>query len=80
MLLIAVAVLGSDLLSNLANLVQFVLYWLFLKWFIANLASNGQPLGLSFTGSIWAFIGWDILMFAVLAIFTIIGWAWVIRR
>ena len=74
-LLVAVALLGSDVLSNLANLVQFVLYWLFLKWFIANLASNGQPLGLSFSGSIWAFLGYSIL--AVLAIFTIIGWAWV---
>ena len=63
------------MLSNLANLVQFVLYWLFLKWFIANLASNGQPLGLSFTGSIWAYLGYSIL--GVLAIFTIIGWAWV---
>jgi hypothetical protein len=74
-LLIAVTFLGSDVLSNLANLVQFVLYWLFLKWFIANLASNGQPLGLSFTGSIWAYLGYSIL--GVLAIFTIIGWAWV---
>jgi hypothetical protein len=69
------AFVGSDILSNLANLVQFVLYWLFAKWFIANLASNGQPLGLSFSGSIWAFLGYSIL--AVLAIFTIIGWAWV---
>jgi len=74
-LLIAVAFVGSDVLSNLMNLVQFVLYWLFLKWFVANLASNGQPLGLGFSGTIWAFLGYSIL--AVLAIFTIIGWAWV---
>jgi hypothetical protein len=67
--------LGSDVLSNLANLVQFVLYWLFLKWFIANLASNGQPLGLSFSGSVWAYLGWTIL--AIVSVFTIIGWAWV---
>jgi len=74
-LVIASAFVGSEVLSNLVNLVQFVLYWLFLKWFIANLASNGQPLGLSFSGSIWAFLGYSIL--AVLAVFTIIGWAWV---
>jgi len=57
------------------TIVEIVLYWLFLKWIIANLASNGQPLGLSFSGSIWAYIGWTIL--TVISILTIIGWAWV---
>jgi hypothetical protein len=52
------------------------MYWLFLRYCVANIASNGQPLGLSFSGSLWAYIGWQILM--VLSIFTIIGWAWVI--
>lgn len=70
-----VALTGSELLNNLMGLVQVALYWLFIKWFIANLASNGQPLGLSFSGSFWAYLGWTIL--GVLAIFTIIGWAWV---
>ena len=65
----------SDTLSNLMSIVQLVLYWLFLKWIIANLASNEQPLGLSFSGSIWAYLGYSIL--AVLSFFTIIGWAWV---
>jgi hypothetical protein len=74
-LIIAVSFIGSDVLSQLVNLVQFGLYWLFAKWFIANLASNGQPLGLSFSGSIWVYLGWSIL--AVLSIFTIVGWAWV---
>jgi hypothetical protein len=74
-LAVAVSLIGIDWLNNLMAIVQFVLYWLFLKWFIANLASNGQPLGLSFSGSIWAYLGWSIL--AVLSIFTIIGWAWV---
>ena len=67
--------IGSELLSNLMILVQMALYWLFLKWFIANLASNGQPLGLSFSGSVWAYLGWTIL--AAISIITIIGWAWV---
>ncbi|XIA67654.1 DUF4339 domain-containing protein [Bradyrhizobium sp. TZ2] len=74
-LVVGVGLIGSELLSNLVSLVQFVLYWLFLKWFVANLASNGQPLGLSFSGSIWAYVGWTIL--AAVSFITIIGWAWV---
>jgi hypothetical protein len=61
--------------SNLAELVQILLYWLFIRWLIANLASNGQPVGLSFAGSFWAYLGWNILF--GLSILTIIGWAWV---
>ena len=64
-----------QLLNNLMFFVQIALYWLFLKWFIANLASNEQPLGLSFSGSFWAYLGWTIL--AVISVITIIGWAWV---
>lgn len=74
-LAIAFGFVGSQLLSNLLFIVQIVLYWLLIKWMIANLASNGQPLGLSFTGSVWAYIGWNLL-FAI-SIITIIGWAWV---
>ncbi len=37
-LMIGVSLIGSELLSNLMILVQIALYWLFLKWFIANLA------------------------------------------
>jgi len=62
-------------ISNLGGIVQFVVDWLFLRYLIANIASNGQPLGLSFSGSIWAYLGFTLL--ALLAIFTIIGWAWV---
>ncbi|WP_028133421.1 DUF4339 domain-containing protein [Bradyrhizobium japonicum] len=74
-LAIALGFVGSEILSNLLFVVQIVLYWLLIKWMIANLASNGQPLGLSFTGSVWAYIGWNLL-FAI-SIITIIGWAWV---
>jgi hypothetical protein len=58
-----------------AYLIIFVLDWLLIKWLIANLASNGQRLGLSFTGSPWALVGWILL--AGLASITIVGWAWV---
>ena len=72
---VGVALTGIELLNNLMILVQFALYWLFIIWLIANLASNEQPLGLSFSGSLWAFLGWSIL--AVVSVITIIGWAWV---
>lgn len=74
-LAIVIAFIGSQILSNLLFIVQIVLYWLLIKWMVANLASNEQPLGLAFTGSIWAYIGWNLL-FAI-SIITIIGWAWV---
>ena len=67
--------IGIDWLNNVFGLVYIVLYWLFLQWFIANLASNGQPLGLSFSGSFWGFLGWTILF--LVSVITIIGWAWV---
>jgi hypothetical protein len=56
-------------------LVQFALYWLLIKWFVANISSNGQPLGLNFSGSVWGYLGWSIL--SLVSIITIIGWAWV---
>jgi len=62
-------------ISNVGGIVQLVLYWLFLRYLVANTASNGQPLGLSFSGSVWAYIGWQIL--TVISFITIIGWAWV---
>jgi hypothetical protein len=65
----------SQGLTNLVSLVWMVLYWLFIRWFVANLASNGRPLGLSFSGSFWAYFGWNLL--GALSVFTIIGWAWV---
>lgn len=62
-------------INALSILIQFALYWLAIKWFVANIASNGRPLGLSFSGSYWGYLGWNIL--AALSIVTIIGWAWV---
>lgn len=74
-LAIAISLIGSELLSNLMIVVQLVLYWLLIKWLVANLASDGQALGLSFSGTIWAYLGWNVL--AILSVLTIIGWAWV---
>jgi len=74
-LFIAAAWSQSQALNLAVNVVQLVLYWLLIKWFIANLGSNGQPLRLRFSGSFWSFLGWSLL--AILSVITIIGWAWV---
>lgn len=66
---------GIQLLNLLAFLAYIAAYWLFIRWFVANLASNGQLLGLSFSGTPWAFLGWMVLFFV--SVITIIGWAWV---
>lgn len=55
--------------------VEAVLAWLTIKWAIAHISSNGQPLSLSFTGDVWAYIGWYV--FYLVSFITIIGWAWV---
>ena len=72
---ICLALTGIQYLNALMIFVQVGLYWLAIKWFVANFASNGQPLGLGFSGSYWGFLGWNIL--SALSIITIIGWAWV---
>lgn len=72
---ICLGLTGVQWLDNLSGIVQIVFYWLFLRWSVANLASNGQPLGLSFSGSFWAYLGWSIL--TIVSVFTIVGWAWV---
>ncbi|WP_234684183.1 DUF4339 domain-containing protein [Bradyrhizobium monzae] len=72
---IVIGYIGSQILSAAFYIVQIVLYWMLLKWMVANIASNGQPVGLSFTGSVLGYIGWNLL-FAI-SIITIIGWAWV---
>ena len=74
-LLVVIGIVGPRLLDFASFIVEMVLYWLLVRWFVANLSSNGQALGLSFSGSFWGFVGWNIL--AGLAVFTIIGWAWV---
>lgn len=74
--IVLISLTGARGLTNLLGTAQIVLYWLFLRWFIANLASNGQPLGLSFSGSFWAYFGFNLLL--TLSFLTIIGWAWVL--
>jgi hypothetical protein len=62
-------------LELIMMVIEAVLGWLVLRWVVSHLSSNGQALPLSFEGSVWAFIGWQLL-FAI-SFITIIGWAWV---
>lgn len=77
---IALAILGyaglyGDLFQLAAIPLQAFLSWMILRWVVANISSDGRPIAMTFNGSPWAFVGWQLLMF--LAIFTVIGWAWV---
>jgi hypothetical protein len=74
-LMLCVALIESRLLNYLTIIVQILLYWLFIKWFVANIRSDGPPLMLKFSGSFWGYLGWNILAFV--SVITIIGWAWV---
>jgi hypothetical protein len=65
----------SPYLQLVAFVAQPILSWILLRWVLGNLSSNGRLLGLEFNGSVWGFLGWQLLVF--LSIFTIVGWAWV---
>ena len=67
---------ASNYLQLVSIPVDAFLSWMILRWIVGNLSSNGQPLPIAFNGSVWGFIGWQVLM--LLAFVTIIGWAWVI--
>jgi hypothetical protein len=56
-------------------LIEAVLGWMVLRWIVGNLSSNGQALPIAFDGSVWAYIGWQLLL--AISFITIIGWAWV---
>ena len=74
-LIVALNFVGGRI-SNIASfLIEVGLGWLAIRWFFANLASGGQPLGLSFAGPYWTYLGWSFL--GGLSAITIIGWAWV---
>lgn len=74
-LFIAASWTQSHLLNFALTVVEFLFYWLLVKWFFANLSQDGQSIGLRFSGSAWGFLGWSLL--AAFSVITIIGWAWV---
>jgi hypothetical protein len=74
-LIVALNFIGGRIAGVVSFLIEVGLGWLAIRWFFANLASNGQPLGLSFSGSYLAYLGWNFL--GGLSVITMIGWAWV---
>jgi len=57
-------------------LADAYLAWVILRWVVSNISSNGQPLPITFNGSVLTYIGWHVLL--VISGITIVGWAWVI--
>jgi GYF domain 2 len=55
--------------------VQAFLSWMTVRWFIANISSDGQRLPLTFVGPALTYVGWYVL--GIVSIITIVGWAWV---
>jgi hypothetical protein len=74
-LIIVLHIFGGRIASLASFLIEVGLGWAALRWFLANLTSGGQPLGLSFTGPYWTYLGWSLL--GALSVITIVGWAWV---
>jgi hypothetical protein len=60
----------------LAFVGQAFLGWMILRWGLSKLASNGQPIPISFEGSPVVYFGWYLFM--LVSTVTIIGWAWVL--
>ena len=67
-------------IHSYAPLIVFVgqafLSWMLMRWVLGSLSSNGRLIGLEFNGSVWGFVGWNLL--AILSFVTIVGWAWVL--
>ena len=73
--IIVLNMIGGRIAHFASFLVEVGLGWAALRWFVANLSSGGQPLGLSFSGPYWTYLGWSLL--GALSTITIVGWAWV---
>jgi hypothetical protein len=66
---------GVPYLQYILLPVQGYLSWMTVRWFVANISSNGQRLPLTFAGEPLIYVGWYVL--GIVSIITIIGWAWV---
>jgi uncharacterized protein DUF4339 len=73
--IIVLNMIGGRIAHLASFLIEVALGWAALRWFVANLSSGGQPLGLSFSGPYWTYLGWSLL--GALSTITIVGWAWV---
>jgi hypothetical protein len=79
--LIGIAALG--LIGQFYHLVivtiplSFPLSYLVFRWLCEKVGSEDGSVKLAFTGSIWGYIGWSLLI--LVSVVTIIGWAWALQ-
>jgi hypothetical protein len=66
---------GAVYIDIASYLVEIALLWMLVRWFVSNISSDGRPLSLRFTGSLWGYMGWHLLM--LISMLSIVGWAWV---
>jgi hypothetical protein len=76
--IVLLAYLGrfSSIINLVAILGQAYFTWTILRWVASHLSSDGQPLPISFNGSVLTYIGWHVLL--LVSAITIVGWAWVL--
>lgn len=67
---------GVPYLQHVFFLLDGLLSWMIVRWFVANLSPDGSQRPFTFTGSVWAYVGWYVLSFV--SFITIVGWAWVL--
>jgi hypothetical protein len=79
--------IGIALLALLGNIIPFAIFLtlpagyilsvLALRWVCEKTGSEDGSVQLAFTGSIWGYVGWNVLL--IVSMITIIGWAWVMQ-
>ncbi len=79
---VLIAVLGVFIpfLALLNLLVMFAIMvlvpYLLIRWVVDKTGAEDGSLKLTFTGSMWGLLGWNLLF--ALSMVTIVGWAWVL--
>jgi hypothetical protein len=68
---------GIIALRLVGQIASIIFSYLLVRWFSRALRSEDGAFHVAFEGGFWAYLGWEILL--ILSVFTIIGWAWVLR-
>lgn len=61
-------------IAIVCNLLNLLLIQVVLRWVCGNTTTPDGQMRLSYTGGMWGYIGWSLLL--ALSFITIIGWAW----
>lgn len=77
-LLLSVEVRQLALVSSIISLpLTCMLLFFIFRWICANVGSEDGSVKIAFTGSLWGYVGWYLLLYV--SIFTIVGWAWALK-